>query len=507
MQQREAKRQRLVDGEDLPALSIRAHVIATQRAAAPDGYVCEFVTRLGDPAIPLMAALYPPADSDREHPMRNVTSRAVGSHLGVDFLNWVDICLYASVGDNSGVDQQWIERLVTTDTRHATLWMDKITTTTTIDGTVVYVAGVTANIAWAQALTKRGRLVLMECVDLTVCRYTLANGRVITAVEGAIHPSAHMMAGGAPQQVDRFKRAMSITRSILAMTAHDRVTLDPHKMSASIGENIRNSDTLANRRLQQARELLSGLDTSCLGTLPWHSTHVYTNITALTPDLSATGLINAITKYPSFVAALATDPDKLLASFEAFSALTGVRTPAHWTTAMCGSLAAALATDPDKLLASFEAFSALTGVRTPAQWTTAMCDSLVAALADRSDHVLASVRRLDGNVDPRALISMFGHDSVASRLLAVDNAACLKSVIRIARVLEQHGLDDTLVATIIGNNGRVVECLPYLVVQLDIAGSDRDRVIKLFDMFCGSYKHKSQVAVALTSSGDPWAVY
>jgi hypothetical protein len=208
----------------------------------------------------------------------------------------------------------------------------------------------------------------------------------------------------------------------------------------------------------------------------------------------------------SLIAALANDPDKLLAAFKAFSALTGIDTSAQWATVMCGSLVAALANDPDKLLAVFKAFGALTGIDTSAQWATAMCNSLVAALVDRSDHVLASVRQLHGNVDPRALRSMFGRGSVASRLLATDNAMCLKSVIRIAHILEQHDLDDTLVATIIGKNGRVVDCLPYLVVQLDIAGGDRDRVVELFAMFRGSYKHKSQVTMSLMSSGDPWDV-
>ena len=179
---------------------------------------------LPDPGHRLVvAALYPPAGSSIDAQHDNVTSTILATALGHTAFDWIDVFPHAPKS-NSSLDQKALYNLLDKDPTYAKTWLAHIEARVQANfesGSglpVVYVAGKTCADNW----TKHGPKLQRICDDVAQC--TTASG-VVYVVVFRPHPSAHMVSGGRPQDVEVFRETATLLKALHSLDSADLTEL------------------------------------------------------------------------------------------------------------------------------------------------------------------------------------------------------------------------------------------------------------------------------------------
>ena len=485
-------------------------MVREQRAIFPDGNTCYEmafdVMQNADTVV--MAALYAPANSIASQPLENLTSAVVCRELDVDALNWVDLCVYAPRVTNKHVNQARLQSMVKEDPIHREYWFEKLSNTI-VDGSVVLVCGVTCNIAWnglgnAGFLSTGSPVTLYEEADIKVLRYELpTTGVTFVAVTGAIHPSAHLMAHGHQPVTLRFKRAMRITRALLAMSVIQRKEesesfLSEYMESFKTAEVKRAEsyfqkacDALSVRTCEQKKILLR---------LPWNNHAVSSNITSMIALMKKATVLRLLLISGSFREAMAST--MFFNRMQLLKTFCKITTSKQWCTFMCDSVASALSGSDEKLVNDFfsrlERLKTLCKITTSKQWCTVMSDSVASALSesdfDHAECVMNRIERLVKSYLPSLSITLLSRDSIASRIAVKSTTSHLLVALESSAAhCTNHKVPLKLVSATISNNAAMADAWPRITEALETK-TEAISIIEFFEIFKGSYGHRTAMA-------------
>ena len=87
------------------------------------------------------------------------------------------------------------------------------------------------------------------------------------------------------------------------------------------------------------------------------------------------------------------------------------------------------------------------------------------------------------------------------------NHAFIVATIDIVKCLERHELDAALIRTMVGKCATAMDALVEISAKMTIVRDSEEGIIRIVDMFRGSYAHKTAVARQLLNADDPWDIF
>ena len=389
----------------------------------------------------VVMGLYPPAGSRASSQHENATSKAIAAVMGHRAFDWVDLFPFAPHGKCSDVDMDALREIVETRSSEALAlvlsWHDRLNDLVCREhacdnsSPVVVWAGEIVNLA-REWLYDTGRL---RSTD----EYSTPWARIVSttrfiSVEDAVHPSAHLVAGGEERARALFGDTYSCAEALRRAPRGDAADL-AHAMG----------DAAASRRDDMIRALTTldvphtagwlSPELRRLRLVAWGAPGVtdafvrlkhalglqrflaFLQVSGLYARLTEDGVVDAlvelvgelgkdafVTVMSDSVASRLTDP----AFLEAFRALLSELGKDAFVTVMCDGVASRL-TDP----VFMEAFRALLSDLGKDAFVTVMCDGVAARLTDPA--FMSAFRALLSDLGKDAFVTLMSN-SLAARL-------------------------------------------------------------------------------------------